>query len=138
MVREAIGYLTSTSLVRINSNLNADRFISDILRSVAVPCLTGLPNAIFQQVNARQHVALCVMIFVDIQGIHLLSWPAQSPYMSTIENTWLWIAEILTRHPTRSNTVDEMWHRLELVWNKLPISVILAQFDSIPYRVRPF
>ncbi|GFX32893.1 hypothetical protein TNCV_890291 [Trichonephila clavipes] len=34
-------------LVRIDSNLDADRYISGILRQVDVPYLRGLPNAIF-------------------------------------------------------------------------------------------
>ena len=52
MVWAAIVYMTLTSLVPIDGNLNADRYISDILRPVDMACLRGLPNAIFQKDNA--------------------------------------------------------------------------------------
>lgn len=136
MVWAAIGYTTRTSLVRIDGTLNADRYISDILRPVVVPYLRGLPNAIFQQDNARPHVARRVLTFLDTQGIRLLPWPARSPDLSPIENIWSWVAERLARHPSPANTVDEVWHRLEAAWNELPVSVVQAQFDSMPNRVR--
>ena len=45
MVWEDIGYTIRTSLDRIDSNLNADRYIFDILRPVSVLYLRGQPNA---------------------------------------------------------------------------------------------
>ena len=56
MVSVTTGYTTHTSLLRIDSNLNADGYSSDILRPVVVLYLRGLPNAIFLQDNARQHI----------------------------------------------------------------------------------
>ncbi|GFX04388.1 hypothetical protein TNCV_3975351 [Trichonephila clavipes] len=67
-------YITRQFLVRINGNLNADRYISYILRPVIVPYLRGLPNTIFQQDNARPNVAHRVLIFLDAQGIQMLPW----------------------------------------------------------------
>lgn len=60
MVWAAIGYMTLISLVWIYRNLNANWYISDILLPVVVPYLRGLPDTIFQQDNARPHVASCV------------------------------------------------------------------------------
>ncbi|CAL1271284.1 unnamed protein product [Larinioides sclopetarius] len=40
----------------------------------------------------------------------------------------------MARHPSPANAVDEVWHRNEAAWNELPVSVIQAQFDSIPKR----
>ena len=113
MVREAIEYTTHTSLVRIVGNLNADRCISDIIRSVVVPYLTDRPNAIYQQNNRRSHVALRVYrsypiprVFDWCPGLHGLQiWPT--------ENVWSWVAEKLARHPFPVNMIDEVWHRLD-------------------------
>ncbi|CAL1274870.1 unnamed protein product [Larinioides sclopetarius] len=132
----AIGYKIRASLVRIDGNLNADRYIYDILRSVVVPYLQGLPNTIFQQDNAKPHVARRVRSFLDTQGIRLLPWPARSPDLSPIENIWSWVAEILARHPSPANRVVEVWHRLKAAWNELPVSVIQDQFDSISKQER--
>ena len=71
MVLEAIGYKTCTSLDRIDSNLNADRQIIDILCSQVMPYLSSL-KANFQKDNARSHVAHGALNFLDIQGCHLL------------------------------------------------------------------
>ena len=87
MVWAAIGYTTSTFLIRIDGNLNADRYISDIFRPVVVHYLRGLSNFILQQDNAWPHAACQVLSFFDTQGIRLLLWPARFPEMSLTEKT---------------------------------------------------
>ncbi|GFV67406.1 hypothetical protein TNCV_4307771 [Trichonephila clavipes] len=37
--------------------------------------------------------------------------------LGSIERIRLWVAEILARHPSPSDTVNEMWHRLEAAWD---------------------
>ena len=85
--------------------------------------LIGLPNAIFQQANARPCVARRVLIFLDTQGVRLLPWRTRSPYLSPTENIWLLVADRFARYPFRTNTVAEVYHRLEVAWNELPVSV---------------
>ncbi|GFW64068.1 hypothetical protein TNCV_707731 [Trichonephila clavipes] len=46
--------VTRTQLIRVVFNLNNHRYISQILRSVAVPYLLGLGDVIFQEDNTRQ------------------------------------------------------------------------------------
>ncbi|GFX86855.1 transposable element Tcb1 transposase [Trichonephila clavipes] len=59
------------------------------LRGVGASCPSlpsGLATAIFQQGNARPHVArIAQRIFVNHQ-IELLPWPARSPDLLPIEN----------------------------------------------------
>ncbi|PRD28384.1 UNVERIFIED_CONTAM: tc3a [Trichonephila clavipes] len=50
---------------------------------------TGIPGTIFQQDNARPHVAKPVRDFCSAQHMQLLPWPAYSPDMSPIERMWL-------------------------------------------------
>lgn len=69
MVWAAITYATCTSLLQINGNLNADWYISDTLCLVVVPFFQDLLNAIFQQDNARSHVACHVLTLLDTQNI---------------------------------------------------------------------
>ncbi|GFW72484.1 transposable element Tcb2 transposase [Trichonephila clavipes] len=48
MVWSAIAYDSTSPLVRIQGTLNAQRYVQNVLRPVAIPYLQGLPNAIFQ------------------------------------------------------------------------------------------
>ncbi|GFX23658.1 hypothetical protein TNCV_3596001 [Trichonephila clavipes] len=50
------------------------------------PGIMGLATAIFQQDNARPHVARIVQRFFVNHHIELLLWPARSPDLSPIEN----------------------------------------------------
>lgn len=61
----AIVYATRTYHVSINGNSNADRYTSDILCTIVVACLRGLQNILFQQYDARPHIAGCVLIYID-------------------------------------------------------------------------
>ncbi|GFY18767.1 transposable element Tcb1 transposase [Trichonephila clavipes] len=62
------------------------------------PGIMGLAAAIFQQDNARPHVACTVQrLFVKHQHqTDLISWPARSPELSPIENMWSIVAQRLT------------------------------------------
>ena len=86
MIWTAIKYTTRISIVQIISNLNADQYISDILRPDVVPYLRGLLNAIFQQDNARLYVEPRVLTLLNTTGTRFLLWPTRSPDLSPIEN----------------------------------------------------
>ncbi|GFV72450.1 transposable element Tcb1 transposase [Trichonephila clavipes] len=63
MVWGGIGYHSRTPLVRIASTLNSQRYISEVLEPVVLSYLQGLATSIFQQDNARRHVARIVQRF---------------------------------------------------------------------------
>ncbi|GFX65963.1 transposable element Tcb1 transposase [Trichonephila clavipes] len=67
-----IGYHSRTPLARIADTLNSQRYISKVLKSVIFPYLQGLATAIFQQDNARPHVARIVQRFFINHQIELL------------------------------------------------------------------
>ncbi|KFM73143.1 Transposable element Tcb1 transposase, partial [Stegodyphus mimosarum] len=91
-----IGYHSCTPLVRIAGTLNSQRYISEVLEPLVLPYLQGLPIAIFQQDNARPHVARIVQEFFVNRQIELLPWPARSLDRSPIENMSSMVAERLT------------------------------------------
>ena len=161
MVWVFIGYTSQTSLNWIDCNLNLDRYISDILHPIFLPCVRGLPNTIFQE-NARPHDACHFLTFLDAQDIRLLLWQEWSPVLSTTENIWSKVAQRLTRHPfpvwlpehteqilvNKVNSCslwshrqcygqwkDELWDKFEATWYELSIFVIKARFDSLSNRV---
>ncbi|UYV65747.1 hypothetical protein LAZ67_3005315 [Cordylochernes scorpioides] len=68
-------------------------YISEVLEPVVLPYLQGLPTTIFQQDNARPHMARIVLRFFVNRQIELLPWPARSPDLSPIENMWSMVVQ---------------------------------------------
>ncbi|GFW04687.1 transposable element Tcb1 transposase [Trichonephila clavipes] len=93
MVWGGIRYHFRTPLVRIAGTLNSQCYISEVLEPVVFPYFQGLATAIFQQDNARPHVARIVQRFFVNHQIELLPWPARSPDLSPIENMWSMVAQ---------------------------------------------
>ncbi|GFX31275.1 transposable element Tcb1 transposase [Trichonephila clavipes] len=63
MVWRGIGYPSRTPLVRIAGTLNSQRYFTELLELVVLPYLQVLATAIFQQDNARPHVARILQCF---------------------------------------------------------------------------
>ncbi|GFS84714.1 transposable element Tc1 transposase [Trichonephila clavipes] len=82
--------------------------------------IEGVPGAIFQQYNARPHVAKSVRDFCSAQHMQLLPWPAYSPHMSPIEHVWDLIGRCLARDPRPAASKDELLLRIPAAWNSLP------------------
>ncbi|UYV75650.1 hypothetical protein LAZ67_13000853, partial [Cordylochernes scorpioides] len=64
MVWGGIGYHSRTPLISIAGTLNSQRYVSEVLEPVVLPYLQGLLTVIFQQDNARPHVARIVQRFL--------------------------------------------------------------------------
>ncbi|GFW80135.1 transposable element Tcb1 transposase [Trichonephila clavipes] len=135
MVWGGIGYHSRTPLVRIAGTLNSQRYISEVLEPVALPYIQGLATAIFQQDNARPHVARIVQrSFVNHQ-IELLPWLARSPDLSPIENMWSMVAQRLTQITPPAATSDQLWICVEAAWSAVPQEHIQSLFESMPRSV---
>ncbi|GFU89637.1 transposable element Tc1 transposase [Trichonephila clavipes] len=76
MIWGAIEYHGRSQLLRIVDNLNSTRYINEVLQPQDIPFLQGFPGAVFQQDNARPHVAKTVKSYLDSQQVQLLHWPA--------------------------------------------------------------
>ncbi|GFX32395.1 transposable element Tc1 transposase [Trichonephila clavipes] len=99
------------------------------------PGIMGLATAIFQQDNARPHVARIVQRFFVNHQIELLPWPARSPDLSPIENMWSMVAQRLTQITPPAATPDQPWQRVEATWSAVPQEHIQSLFESMPRRV---
>ncbi|GFT60691.1 transposable element Tcb1 transposase [Trichonephila clavipes] len=135
MVWGGIGYHSRPPLVRIDGTLNSQRYISEVLESVVHPYLQGLATAIFQQDQARPHVARIVQRFFVNHQIELLPWPARSPDLLPIENMWSMVAQRLTQITPPAATPDQLWQRVEAAWSAVPQEHIQSLFESMPRHV---
>ena len=62
-----------TELVVINGNLNADRYINEVLTPHVIPYMNDHPHiSFFQQDNARPHAARRTVEFLDENDVDVL------------------------------------------------------------------
>ncbi|GFX67754.1 DDE_3 domain-containing protein [Trichonephila clavipes] len=70
----------------MRGTLTGQSYVDDILRPHVGPFLNGLPGAIFQQDNARPHIARDSQDF--LRHFQTLPWPARSPDWFPVEHVW--------------------------------------------------
>ena len=119
MVWGAIGYNMWSRLLRIEGNLNSNRYFREVLS-----LLQETPHATFQQDNARPHVERIVQAFFQRRRrISLLHWPARLPDMSPIEYVF---------QGPPAPTPDAFWTHIQTAWRDIPHEDIQGLFDSMP------
>ncbi|UYV82218.1 hypothetical protein LAZ67_21001362 [Cordylochernes scorpioides] len=111
---------------------DSQRNVDDVLRPVTLPYLQGVPNALYQQDNARPHTARISQ--QALQDVQMLPWPPYSPDLSPIEHVWDIIGRRLHALP-QPRSVDELWQMVEKEWRAIPQDAIRTLIDSLPRRV---
>ncbi|UYV73852.1 hypothetical protein LAZ67_11001141, partial [Cordylochernes scorpioides] len=132
MVWGAIAYDSRSPLLRIQGTMTAQRYVDDVLRPVTLPYLQGVPNALYQQDNARPHTARISQ--QALQDVQMLPWPPYSPELSPIEHVWDIIGRRLHALP-QPRSEDELWQMVESEWRAIPQDAIRTLIDSQPRRV---
>ncbi|UYV61852.1 hypothetical protein LAZ67_1006856 [Cordylochernes scorpioides] len=132
MVWGAIAYDSRSPLLRIQGTMTAQRYVDDVLRPVTLPYLQGVPNALYQQDNARPHTARISQ--QALQDVQMLPWPPYSPDLSPIEHVWDIIGRRLHALP-QPRSEDELWQMVERDWRAIPQDAIRTLIDSLPRRV---
>ncbi|UYV67901.1 Transposase [Cordylochernes scorpioides] len=128
----AIAYDSRSPLLRIQGTMTAQRYVDDVLRPVTLPYLQGVPNALYQQDNARPHTARISQ--QALQDVQMLPWPPYSPDLSPIEHVWDIIGRRLHALP-QPRLEDELWQMVEREWRAIPQDAIRTLIDSLPRRV---
>ncbi|UYV80569.1 hypothetical protein LAZ67_19000737 [Cordylochernes scorpioides] len=127
MVWGAIAYDSRSPLLRIQGTMTAQRYVDDVLR----PVTQGVPNALYQQDNARPHTAR--ISHQAQQDVQMLPWPPYSPDLSPIEHVWDIIGRRLHALP-QPRSEDELWQMVEREWRAIPQDAIRTLIDSLPRR----
>ncbi|UYV64260.1 hypothetical protein LAZ67_3000095, partial [Cordylochernes scorpioides] len=132
MVLGAIAYDSRSPLLPIQGTMTAQRYADDVLRPATLPYLQGVPNALYQQDNARPHTARISQ--QALQDVQMLPWPPYSPDLSPIEHVWDIIGRRLHALP-QPRSEDELWQMVEREWRAIPQDAIRTLIDSLPRRV---
>ena len=119
----------------IDGNLTCVSYRNEILRPVAVPCVQA-QNLIFQQDNARPHVARVCQQFFANNNINPLNWPAFSPDLSPIKHLWDKLNRRIKRHPSAPTDLVQLRQALHEKRNSIPIARINTLLNSTHRRIR--
>ena len=72
----------------IDGNLNAQQYITEVLKLTLLPFLAQHPEIFLEQDNARLHSARATREFLDDHDVRTLPRPAFSPDMAPIKHLW--------------------------------------------------
>ena len=136
MVWAAINSNFKSALVVCNGNLNARRYIDQILQPHVLPMFRQRQGFTFMHDNARPHTAILTREFLVQNNIPVLPWPACSPDCNPIEHMWDELGRRLRQRPHAPNNVDELTQALIEEWNTIPRRVYRNLCNSMPCRVQ--
>ncbi|GFV28569.1 transposable element Tcb1 transposase [Trichonephila clavipes] len=126
MVWGAFAYNTRLPLVLIRGTMTAQWYVHDILQPHVLPFMQRLPEAIFQQDNARSHTA---GVSQDcILTVTILPWPARSPDLSPIEHIWDHLRQRVG-HPSNLNELEATGY------SKYGMKCLKTSYRTMPDRI---
>ncbi|CAH1977625.1 unnamed protein product [Acanthoscelides obtectus] len=133
MVWGVITYGSRSSLIFIRGNMNAQRYIHEVLVPHLLPYLDTLADPTFQQDNARPHVA---RVTIDFQhnDVTLLPWPPRLPDLSPIEHAWDMMGRRLLNLQRPPQPLEALREELVVAWNEIPQEDIDHLIRSMPRR----
>ncbi|GFV16115.1 transposable element Tcb2 transposase [Trichonephila clavipes] len=129
MVWGAIAYDSRSTLIMMSGTLTGQRYFDDILRPHVGTFLNGLSGTIFQQDNARPHIARVAQVF--LRHFQTLTWPSRSPDLSPVDHVW----NQLKRQMTSCYSVHDLELTVQDLWSHLPQDNIRCLINSMPDRV---
>ncbi|KAG1444232.1 hypothetical protein G6F55_012392 [Rhizopus delemar] len=90
-------------------------------------------NIYFQHDNDPKHKAKSTIDWLDNHQVRYISdWPAQSPDLNPIEHVWHQLNLKLSCYERRAKNTDELWERVEKVWNGFDKELCQRYIDSMP------
>lgn len=136
MVWGGVSRFSRTPLVIVHENLNATRYINQILRPVVLPLRQQTRGFIFMQDNARPHTANITRRFFQRHHITLLRHPAVSPDLNPIEHVWDILKRRLRQNYPNLRTLAALERALIETWRQIPQSMIRNCISNMPERLR--
>jgi DDE superfamily endonuclease len=134
MTWEGVGFAT-----KIDGRMDGDLYLQ-ILKDELQQTLEyyGLnpPDIIFQQDNDPKHTCRKVKNWLEEQEFRTMVWPAQSPDLNPIEHLWGFLKRRLAVHENPPNGIHELWERVQVEWDRIPVEECQKLIESMPRRVQ--
>ena len=126
-------------LVKVEGKMKADQYCQ-ILSDGVVESFEKLGmeegEQYFQQDNDPKHTSRKATKWFDNKGIQVLSWPAQSPDLNSIEHLWEHLKQQLWKHSDPPKGAHELWDRLVDEWNGISPEVCQNLIESMPRHIQ--
>ena len=122
-----------TAVVFVDGRLTGVRYRDEILNRHVVPFIQR-HGGVFQQDNARLHVAPVCIDFLQRQNIDVLPWPALSADMSPIEHLWDLLGRRVRQRRQQPRTLNELRQALAFEWRRLPQRLVRQLIGSMRRR----
>jgi transposase len=126
------------NLCRIEGGLDGElyrRILAEDFMETLSDLGLGVEDVIFQHDNDPKHTANLTKDWLSDNGVVVLDWPAQSPDLNPIEHLWNEAERRLRHLPTRATGKEDLWDKLQDVWNGIEADVCLNLIESMPERV---
>lgn len=136
MVWAGVSRSSRTPLVIVRENLNARRYIDQILRPFVLPRRQNTRGFIFMQDNARPHTANITRQFFQRHDITLLRHPAMSPDLNPIEHVWDVLGRRLRENYPNLNNLAALERALIATWRRIPQSMIRNCISNMRARLQ--
>lgn len=126
----AISFHSRSPLVVICASLTTQRFVDDILRPAALPCISRNPGLTFEQDNSRPNMAIVFTVFF-VLAHHCLGQQKRNIVLSlrTLEHNVYGIPT--SSKFSRSKSIDRSCH-------DIPQEDIRLLYHSMPSRITAF
>lgn len=123
-----------TTLDFLDGRVTAAKYVTT-LQSHLQPAFDAETH-IVQHDNAAPHAASYTKTWLKDQGFDVIKWPACSPDLNPIKKLWGYVTHHVYANGHQFYSIEALKNAIQQVWDKIPVSYLLALVTSIPTQVQ--